>query len=128
MYDEKDIRQFYADIGAKGLEVSESFWNYSVDELLNICNGVGGQGSWLNGVLTLIFRIYQASAAIHDVDYHTADLSRLECDRRFRRNMIREWQHRYGKLRWFIALRERAKIELAYRTVRKLGGKYYRRQ
>lgn len=124
-YDADDIARFWVAAGKMGLEAPDEFYNAQPEFLATICNGVGGSGSWLTGLLTVIYRHYQASAAIHDVSYYFGSLSQLDADRMFRRNMLREWAYRYGRLRWVIAARERAKIELAYLTVRKHGEKHY---
>lgn len=124
-YSDRDIIDICQAVLDKGLEAPQEFFFASVADLKKICNGVGGAGSWLTWAITLTYRHYQASAAVHDVCYSYATMPRLDADRMFRRNMIREWELRYGWKRWFVAAKERGKIELAYFTVRKLGEKYY---
>lgn len=126
-YNDFDILKLCERIEDKKLEAPLEFKGATVAELKKICNGVGGNGTWLAYVLTLIYWLYQASAAVHDFDYHYGIVSRLEADRRFRRNMIKEWELHYGWSRWFrpMPLKERAKIEAAYLTVRKKGAEFY---
>lgn len=95
-YTPNDIARFWLIARKLGLEASNEFYDTPVEELVTICNGVGGEGSWLSGVLTLIYHYYQTSAAIHDVDYHFAPVSRQKADRRFLDNMVRHWHTAYG--------------------------------
>lgn len=125
-YTVKDITDFYMRVGMLSMEVPEVWHDVDFQTLARVCNGVGGEGSWLSRILTTLYRHYQASAAIHDVCYKFGDPDRAESDAMFRRNMLREWKARYGRWRWLIAAKERAKIELAYLAVRRQGAKYYR--
>lgn len=95
-YTSDDIQHFQAVAGQLKMSVPAAFWLTPVERLGEICNGVGGDGSRFTGVLTLIYHYYQTSAAIHDVDYHFAPVSRQKADRRFLDNMVRHWHTAYG--------------------------------
>lgn len=124
-YSSDDIQHFQAVAGQLKMSAPVAFWLTPVERLREICNGVGGDGSRFTGVLTFIYRHYQVSASIHDVDYATAERPRGVADRAFRGNMLKEWKARYGVFRWLTALRERARIEAAYLAVAMKGGEYY---
>lgn len=124
-YTAKNVTDFWITAGTLSLEVPDAWYDTDVNTLARICNGVGGEGSWLTGVLTTIYRHYQASAAIHDVCYAYGTPERAEADAMLRRNMLREWKARYGWARWLVAAKERAKIEIAYFVVRRQGAPYY---
>lgn len=128
-YTDVEIMFFRAVAWSLGLSAPQEFFDWPIDTLQKICNGVGGEGSWLTPVLTWVYANYQASTAIHDVDYHIggSDADREQCDKRLLNNMLLEWADCHGWSRWFkkLAWRERGQITLAYHAIRAGGSKYW---
>lgn len=128
-YTEREIERLRERAFALGLVANTSFFQRPASELIDICNGVGGEGCWYNDILTLVFNNYQASAAIHDEGYHVGGEAedRKRIDDEFRDNMIKEWVAKYGRWRWFrpVALLDRRKINPAYKAVRLAGHNYF---
>ena len=96
--------------------------------LTKICNGYGPD-KWSDAgrkVLTVIYRKYPCSAAIHDVRYHYSDgtqAGRQIADDEFGANLELEWAAVYGWSRWInpVALYARVKIRAAYVFVKSMG-------
>lgn len=127
-YSSEDIQHFQAVAGRLKMSVPTAFWLTPIEQLRGMCNGVGGKGSQLTWAFTFIYRHYQISTAIHDVDYAVAERPKGVADRAFRGNMLKEWKDRHGVWRFFTALRERTKIEAAYFAVTVKGHQYYGNQ
>lgn len=126
-YTALDIEYFRIRARLLKLDAPDEFFTLPIDTLLTICNGVGGEGSKLSTLLIAIYRGYQTSAAIHDLEYYLANKARSEVDKRFYNNMKKEWAARWGMLRYFrpVSLNALLKIHSAYRAVQVGGGKYY---
>lgn len=127
-YSSDDIQHFQATAGRLKLSVPTAFWLTPIEQIRGMCNGVGGKGSGFTWAFTFIYRHYQISTAIHDVDYTVAERPKKEADRALRGNMLKEWKARYGIWRFFTALKERTKIEAAYFAVSAKGHQYYGNQ
>lgn len=126
-YTEISIEYFQVRSRMLEMDAPDQFYSTPRRELLDICNGVGGEGSKLSDLLTEIYRGYQTSAAIHDTDYHFATRGKKRADKAFLENMRKEWAARWGMLRYVrpTSLHALLKINAAYRAVRAGGGKYY---
>lgn len=129
-YTVNDILNFKKRAYELGLKASVRYFNRSAEELTNVCNGVGGEGSRLSNILTWAFWNKQVSASIHDEGYDAGgtEEDRKQLDKDFRDNMITEWVAERGFWRWFklAAVLERRKINLAYAAVRTLGSAYFK--
>lgn len=129
-YTADDITRFRAKAFLLKFEVSTTYYSRPMEEMLEICNGVGGKGNFLNPVLNFVYSNFQASSTGHDEEYFVGGTGkdRLKADRRFKRNMLKEWKKNYN---WFERLiRPKAKegkllIIAAYGALRMLGHNYF---
>lgn len=128
-YTDIEIMFFRAVAWSLKLAAPPEFFDWPIDTLQGICNGVGGEGSALTPALTWAYRNYQATAAIHDLRYHLggSEADRERADREFLSNARREWRDVWGWLGFVrpAALRERGQITLAYHAIRAGGKKYW---
>ena len=84
-YTDIEIMFFRAVAWSLKLAAPPEFFDWPIDTLQGICNGVGGEGSALTPALTWAYRNYQATAAIHDLRYHLggSEADRERADREF---------------------------------------------
>jgi hypothetical protein len=108
---------------AAKLSFPDDFANASLDELCEVCNGVGGASlpEKLCNVLTKAYDCAQATAAIHDWRYEHSDglpESQKKADAEFLKNGMAEikYRHANGGL-WSLLHRlwDERKIVVAYR-------------
>lgn len=108
---------------AAKLSFPDDFANASLDELCEVCNGVGGASlpEKLCNVLTKAYACAQATAAIHDWRYEHSDglpESQRKADNEFLKNGIAEVKYRHangGLWGWLHRLWDERKVILAYR-------------
>lgn len=127
-YNEADILAFREAVKQLNLTCPIELFEWPADKLCSICNGFGGAGMGTTGILTSIYRLYQASGAIHDLGYYIGGPGqRAAYDSTFLCNMKREWANAWGWFRYLrpLALAEQAKIRAAYVAVRFSGATYY---
>lgn len=93
-----------------GLSAPQEFFDAGIDELCEVCNGVGGSelsnDSRLK--LTRAFSFIEYSAAVHDWRYAKSDGTeekRLEADKEFRANMLDEILYRSPSWKWWKELK-----------------------
>ena len=129
-YTAEDIARFRAKAFLLKFEVSPTYYTRSLEEMLVICNGVGGRGNFLNPVINFVYSNFQASSTGHDEEYFLggSGVDRLIADRRFKRNMLREWKKNYSWIKRLIrpkAREEKLLITAAYGALRLMGHNYF---
>jgi hypothetical protein len=109
--------------------VLNSYYAADIMRLVDVCNGVGGQGSKLNPILNFAYRRYQSCAAPHDWAYYIGgtDADKHMADVAFKSNMLIRWKKLYGAFRYInpVALWDRNLIRLAYIAVDTGGHSYF---
>ena len=122
IYTKERMAAIRAGIQKAGLSAPQEFFDAGIDELCEICNGVGGaelsNDSRLK--LTRAFSFIEYSAAVHDWRYAKSDGTeekRLEADKEFRANMLDEILYRAPSWKWWKELKALG----TYSLVRKLG-------
>ena len=95
-YTADDIERFRAKAYLLKFEVSQTYYTRPLEEMVEICNGVGGKGNFLNPVLNFVYSNYQASSTGHDEEYFVGGngKDRLKADRHFKGNMLKEWKRK----------------------------------
>lgn len=129
-YTEADIARFRARAHNLNFDTSPTYYTRPTPEMMEICNGIGGAGGFLNPVLNFVYMNYQASSSDHDERYHVGGdfADRLTADKALRNNMILEWKDTYGWLGRLLrpkARQERQLIDAAYLAVRAAGHNYF---
>ena len=129
-YTADDIERFRAKAYLLKFEVSQTYYFRPLEEMVEICNGVGGKGNFLNPVLNFVYSNYQASSTGHDEEYFVGGngKDRLKADRHFKGNMLKEWKRNYNWLSRLIrpkAKEEKLLIIGAYSALRLLGHNYF---
>ena len=126
-YTAKQINELRTAAQFYKLDAPSVFWQRTAMELKKCCNGAGAE-RWSDGkryALTTALKLYEAAIAIHDVDYEYQEVSKVEADKRLRRNMLKVWRKHYGFLRWFkrTARIERLVVIPAVYAAVVIGGK-----
>jgi len=129
-YTAEDIARFRAKAFLLKFEVSPTYYSRPLKEMVEICNGVGGKGNFLNPVLNFVYSNYQGSSTGHDEEYFVGGngKDRLKADRHFKGNMLKEWKKNYSWLSRLIrpkAREEKLLIMGAYSALRMLGHNYF---
>ena len=93
IYTKEKMAAIRAGIQKAGLSAPQEFFDAGIDELCEVCNGVGGSGLSNDSrlKLTRAFSFIEYSAAVHDWRYAKSDGTeekRLEADKEFRANML----------------------------------------
>lgn len=118
-----EIRRVAADAH---LEAPNTFWTVPYEELIKICNGVGAD--WLSEksrkIITKAFKAVEATACIHDFEYHFADgktESQRKADERFLTNGIKECRHYNPSVLSLARLWNERKVIIAYGVLQRIG-------
>ena len=118
-----------AGVQKAGLSAPQEFFDAGIDELCEVCNGVGGASlpEKLCKALTQAYACAQATAAIHDWRYEHSDglpESQKKADNEFLKNGMAEVKYRHangGLWSWLHRLWDERKIIAAYRFL-EVGG------
>ena len=109
IYTKEKMAAIRAGVQKAGLSAPQEFFDAGIDELCEVCNGVGSSelsnDSRLK--LTRAFSFIEYSAAVHDWRYAKSDGTeekRLEADKEFRANMLDEILYRAPSWKWWKEL------------------------
>lgn len=129
MYTHDQMLELISVAKAAKLSFPDEFASAALDELCEVCNGVGGASlpEKLCKALTKAYACAQATAAIHDWRYEHSDglpESQKKADNEFLKNGIAEVKYRHangGLWGWLHRLWDERKVILAYRFL-EVGG------
>lgn len=129
MYTHDQMLELISVAKAAKLSFPDEFASASLDELCEVCNGVGGASlpEKFRKTLTKAYKCAQATAAIHDWRYSKSDglpESQKKADAEFLKNGMAEVKYRHanvGLLGWLHRLWDERKIVAAYRLL-EVGG------
>lgn len=126
MYTIEQIAEIRRVAHEAGLNAPDGFWSASYEDLRQICNGIGAdwQSDKTRAVLTRACACVEATAAIHDFEYHNASLSekaQKDADDRFLLNGIKETLHKSRSILSLKFVWNTRKVLLAYCVLRRLG-------
>ena len=129
MYEREEMFQIVGIVKAAGLSYPDDFAAAPLEELCEICNGVGSASmpDKLRKALTKAYACAQATAAIHDWRYEHSDGTlegQKKADAEFLKNGMAEVKYRHangGLWGWLHRLWDERKIVAAYRLL-EVGG------
>lgn len=129
IYEPETLSKFREEAKSLDYMALDSYYAADIMQLVEVCNGIGGQGSAISPALNIIYRRYQSCSSPHDWAYHIGgtEADRAMADAAFYYNLFIRWRVIYGKTRYVnpLALWERHKIRVAFDAVKMFGHRYF---
>lgn len=127
MYTVGEFEQIRKLARSAGLRAPDAFWDAPASELIKVCNGVGAdwQSDKTRKILTKACACVEATACIHDFEYHNATLTSSgqgDADDLFLLNGIKETLYKTKRILSLKFIWDTRKVLTAYLVLRRVGG------